>query len=238
MPELPVSAPESAQENTHSSLAGARQALEEMKKMQNKEAVSPEESSDADDISQIFGERVRTLRERARYTLEELSQRSGVSRAMLSKVERGEKSPTIGVATAIARALNTSLTYLTNGQEERRAIAVVKRDQRHIFKDGETGFERHLLSPAIAGNSTELLYHLLPPGTSTGVLPPYPSGTEKHVVVVGGVLVVAMKDFDTRLETGDSLFFEADVEHAFVNRDATPCEYYLVVSRPARPSNS
>ncbi len=186
------------------------------------------------DLSQIFGERVRVLRERASFTLDELSQRSGVSRAMLSKVERGEKSPTIGIATAIARALNTSLTFLTNGEEERRAVAVVKRRERHVFKDAETGFERHLLSPPIAGNSTELLYHMLPPGTSTGVLAPYPTGTEKHVVVVGGVLVVAIKEREITLETGDSLFFEADVEHAFENRSKRPCEYYLVVSRQPR----
>lgn len=192
------------------------------------------EASAQDEVSQIFGERVRELREAAQLTLEALSQRSGVSRAMLSKVERGEKSPTLGIATAISRALGTSLTFLTNGEEERRAVAVVKRRERHVFKDEETGFERHLLSPAIGGNATELLYHLLPPHTSTGTLPSYPSGTEKHVVVVSGVLTVAMKAGDVVLETGDALFFEADVEHAFENHAGKKAEYYLVVSRPAR----
>jgi len=141
-----------------------------------------------DEVSREFGERVRGLRERAELTLEELSRLSGVSRAMLSKVERGEKSPTIGVAKRISRALNTSLSFLAGGQEERRAVAIVRKDQRHVFKDGETGFERHLLSPPIAGGGVELLFHYLPAGTSTGMLPPYPVGTEKHVVVTDGEL--------------------------------------------------
>lgn len=203
--------------------------------MQKRETVDREDGPEADDISGIFGARVRALREQAGMTLQDFSLRSGVSRAMLSKVERGEKSPTIGIAASISKALNTSLTYLTSGEDERSAVAIVRKKERHVFRDRKTGFERHVLTPPIAGNSTELLYHFLPAGKSTGRLPPYPSGTEKHIVVVNGTLVVAMKGGDISLEGGDSVFFEADVEHAFVNRTALPCEYYLVVAR--RPRN-
>lgn len=203
--------------------------------MQKHEAVDQEDGPESDDISGAFGASVRTLREEAGMTLQDLSSRSGVSRAMLSKVERGEKSPTIGIAASIAKALNTSLTYLTSGQEERSAVAVVRRKERHIFKDRKTGFERHVLTPPIAGISTELLYHFLPAGKSTGRLPPYPPGTEKHIVVVNGALVVEMRSGDISLESGDSVFFEANVEHAFVNRTELPCDYYLVVAR--RPRN-
>jgi len=191
-------------------------------------------SDQPDEASREFGDRVRGLRERAELTLEELSRLSGVSRAMLSKVERGEKSPTIGVAKRISRALNTSLSFLTGGQEERRAVAVVRKDQRHVFRDRETGFERHLLSPPIAGGGVELLFHYLPAGASTGMLPPYPAGTEKHVVVTDGELVVAIRGTDVHLGTGDALFFEAEVEHSFDNRAGLPCSYYLVISRRER----
>ena len=151
---------------------------------------------------------------------------------MLSKVERGEKSPTIGVATRISHALDTSLTYLTSGQEERRTIALVRSDERHVFRDQETGFERHLLSPIIAGTTVEVLYHHLPAGISTEILPAYPAGTEKHVIVAEGELVVAAGDVETRLEPGDTLFFEADVDHSFTNdSSARSCGYYLIVSR-------
>ncbi len=184
-----------------------------------------------DKLSREFGDRVRIMRERADMTLEQLSKRSGVSRAMLSKVERGEKSPTIGVATRIAQAVGGSLSVLIGGESQRRAVVMVPADQRHVFRDQETGFERHLLSPAIAGNAVEVLYHRLPAGVSTGKLPAYPSGTEKHVVVAEGQLTVAIQDGSQTLRTGDALFFEADVEHSFDNRTDDTCGYYLVIAR-------
>ncbi len=105
-----------------------------------------------DPVSRAFGDRVRILREQANLTLEQFSKQSGVSRAMLSKVERGEKSPTIGVARRIALALETSFSTLMGDDDApRRAFAVVRKDQRQIFRDSKTGFERFLLSPVMAG---------------------------------------------------------------------------------------
>ncbi len=187
-----------------------------------------------DPSSDALGERVRALREGSGLTLDELSRRSGVSRAMLSKVERGEKSPTIGIASRIARSLSTTLTFLTGGTEDRHAVVLVRERDRHIFRDPETGFERHILSPPIAGSAVELLYHYLPAGASTGTLPPYPAGTEKQIVVTEGGLIVSIGVTETIMNQGDSIFFEADVEHSFNNPAEKPCGYYLVISRHKR----
>lgn len=205
--------------------------------MAARNSIDRDPRSDADDASEqeamarAFGERVRDLRERGGLTLETLSVRAGVSRAMLSKVERGEKSPTIGVATRISHALETTLSYLTGGEDGGGAVRLVRKAERPAFRDPETGFERQILSPSTAGASVELLYHRLPPGVSTGRLPAYPRGTEKQIVVTEGELFVAMRGADHRLGDGDALFFEADVDHAFENRAAAPCGYYLIVSR-------
>lgn len=190
-----------------------------------------------DPVSQAFGDRVRGMREQANLTLEQFSKLSDVSRAMLSKVERGEKSPTIGIAKRIAHALDTSLSALMGDEgSSRRAFALVRKDQRQVFRDAETGFERYLLSPIMAGMSVEVVLHHLPPRTSTGRLPPYPSGTGKHVLAARGRVVVGIEDTETILEEGDSLYFEADIEHFFENRTGRASEYYLVISAgPAYP---
>ncbi|MDB5620138.1 XRE family transcriptional regulator [Tardiphaga sp.] len=188
---------------------------------------------DEDPVSRDFGDRVRILREQAGLTLEGFSKLSGVSRAMLSKVERGEKSPTIGLARRIALALNTSFSMLLGDDDTpRRAFAVVRKDQRQVFRDAKTGFERMLLSPVMAGMAVEVVLHHLPPKTSTGKLPAYPSGTSKHVLATHGSVTVRTKDTDTVLNEGDSLYFEVDVEHWFENRTARRCEYYLVIAAP------
>ena len=183
------------------------------------------------DDAREFGDRVRKLRERAGLTLVQFSDQSGVSRAMLSKVERGEQSPTIGVAKRIAHALDKSLSFLTSGREESRATAVVRKAERPVFRDARTGFERHVLSPVFAGSDTEVVYHHLPAQVVTGPLPPYPAGTEKYVVMARGEMVVEVRGTETRLMEGDTFFFEADVEHSFNNRTRKPCGYYLFISR-------
>lgn len=184
-----------------------------------------------DPVSRAFGDRVRVIREQADLTLERFSQLSGVSRAMLSKVERGEKSPTIGIAKRIAHALDTPLSVLMGDEAvPRRAVALVRKEQRQVFRDAETGFQRHLLSPIMAGMAVEVVLHHLPPRISTGKLPPYPAGTGKHVLATRGRIVVGIDDAETVLDEGDSLYFEADVEHWFENRTARPSEYYLVIS--------
>jgi transcriptional regulator with XRE-family HTH domain len=184
-----------------------------------------------DELARTFGARVRALRDAAGMTLEQLAKSSGVSRAMLSKVERGEKSPTIGIASRIARSLQASLTELTGGQAKEGVTVVLRRADRPIFRDPETGFERHLVSPAKGSGRVEVVYHYLPAGVSTGMLPPFPAGTEKQVVVTLGHLILEFKDSKVHLGPGDSLFFVADVEHGLINSTDEPCGYYVVISR-------
>jgi transcriptional regulator with XRE-family HTH domain len=164
-------------------------------------------------------------------TLEQLSKLSGVSRAMLSEVERGGKSPTIGVAKRIAHALGASFSAMVGDEGEvPRTFALVKKAQRQVFRDPETGFERHLLSPLMAGMSVEVVLHHLPAKTSTGKLPAHSSGVTKHVLASRGRIVVGVENVETVLEEGDSLYFEANAEHWFENRTGRPAEYYLVIS--------
>src|SRR5829696_7269800 len=84
--------------------------------------------SEADAVSPgTLGERVRELRRRRGLTLEELAERSGVSRAMISKVERGEKNPTLVVAAKLAEGLGITLSEFA-GTEKQREVVVVPRE--------------------------------------------------------------------------------------------------------------
>lgn len=196
----------------------------------SKIAKPPQAPDRGDELAQLFGSRVRALRDASGMTLQQLAQSSGVSRAMLSKVERGEKSPTIGIASRIARSLQTSLTELTGDQATDGTTVVLRRADRPTFRDAETGFERHLVSPSKGSSGVEVVYHYLPAGVSTGMLPPFPAGTEKQIVVTLGHLILDLKDGKVHLGPGDSLFFIADVEHGLINPTDEPCGYYVVIS--------
>ncbi|YCK39787.1 helix-turn-helix domain-containing protein [Actinomadura sp. ATCC 39365] len=192
-----------------------------------------DEPQHGDDLAGAFGVNVRRRREEAGLTLEQLSAQSSVSRAMLSKVERGEKSPTIGVASRIAHALDASLSDLIGAPAGAASgVAVVmRRNHRPVFRDPETGFERHMVSAAPGAGGAEMVFHHLPAQVSTGLLPAYPPGTEKQLLVLEGSLTVAIGGINETLETGDSLFFQADADHGFANRTNAPCEYIMFISR-------
>src|SRR5215210_644533 len=87
-----------------------------------------------------LGGRVRELRRRRGLTLEELAELSGVSRAMISKLERGEKNPTLLVAANLAEGLGVTLSQLA-GMEERREIVVGPIFFFNVTAATETGFE-------------------------------------------------------------------------------------------------
>jgi transcriptional regulator with XRE-family HTH domain len=175
-----------------------------------------------------LGERIRALRRERGLTLEVLAGLSGVSRAMISKLERGEKNPTLVVAAKVAEGLGVSLSQLV-GVEERREVVVVPRERRMVVRDPETGFERQLLSPSFGGRGIEFIKNVVPGGSSSGEFPPHRRGVEEYVVVERGRLRAILGGEEYLLEEGDALYFEADVPHRFDNAGEEVCSYYLVI---------
>jgi transcriptional regulator with XRE-family HTH domain len=175
-----------------------------------------------------LGERIRALRRERGLTLEDLSGRSGVSRAMISKLERGEKNPTLVVAAKVAEGLGVSLSQLV-GVEERREVVVVPKERRMVVRDPETGFERQLLSPSFGWRGIEFIRNVVPEGSCSGEFPPHRRGVEEYVVVERGWLKAILGGEDYLLEEGDALYFEADVPHRFDNAGEGECSYYLVI---------
>ncbi len=178
--------------------------------------------------SERLGSRVRELRRRKGQTLNELAEASGVSRAMISKVERGEKNPTLVVAAGISEGLGVTLSQLV-GIEVRREVVVVPRDRRMVMRDPETGFQRQLLSPTFGNRAIEFIRNVIPEGSTSGEFPPHKRGVQEYIVVEKGRLAAILDGEEHVLEEGDALYFEADVTHRFDNLGVGDCSYYLVI---------
>ncbi len=176
-----------------------------------------------------LGARVRELRRGRGLTLQGLAEKSGVSRAMISKLERGEKNPTLVIAAKLAEGLEVTLSQLA-GMDGRREIVIVPKDRRMTMRDPETGFERQLLSPAFTGRGLEFIRNVVPEGATSGEFPPHKKGVEEYIVVERGRMRAVLYGEEYVLEEGDSLYFEADVAHRFDNVGEGECSYYLVIS--------
>ncbi len=173
-----------------------------------------------------LGERVRARRRELGATLDDIAERAGVSRSMVSDIERGAKVPTVIVLDRIAAALGTTIARLLDVARPSR-VTVRRRDQQEVERD-RAGAEWRGLAPANPEQSGELAHLLLPPGVGTGPCAPAPPGSRCTLVVDSGTLRLVVADEEQTLHTGDSAAFADDCAHSFVNSGATPCSVYLI----------
>lgn len=182
-----------------------------------------------------FGKNVKQARKAKGLSLQDLSDRCGVSRSMLSKIEREEKNPTLQLACQIAEGLEMTLSGLL-GEQERQEVIVIRKEQRLVFRDERSGFERHLLSPSFPSKGIEFILNIVPPNQESGIFPPHQRGVKEFLTVSQGRLRVVLEDREFILDQGDSIYFEANVNHRFVNDSREECRYYLVIdSRGGKP---
>jgi len=181
-----------------------------------------------------LGERVRARRHELGATLDDVAERAGVSRSMVSDIERGAKVPTIIVLDRLAAALGTTIAHLLEVARPSR-ITVRRRDEQGRTHE-PAGVAWRSLAPASPEQPEELVHLLLPPGTGTAPRPPAPAGSRCALVVDSGTLRLVVADEDQTLHAGDSAAFADDCPHAFSNPGAGPCSVYLTRHRPAPPA--
>lgn len=110
-----------------------------------------------------LGERIRSERTKRQWSLAELAERSGVSRAMLSKIERDEASPTAELLVRIASAFGMTLSSLIALAEMSTGGQLLRAEEQRRWTDPATGYiRRHISPPSPAG--LELIHVRLPPG--------------------------------------------------------------------------
>jgi transcriptional regulator with XRE-family HTH domain len=184
------------------------------------------------------GDRVRALRRSRRLTLDGLAAASGVSRSMISEIERGGRAPTVLVLDRIATALGTSIARLTQDESRYGPVPLARADQAVLVDPA--GWERRILSPVLAGVEFEFMRTTLGPGVDAGTFLAHPAGSREYVAVERGTLELALDGAPRRLAEGDSIFYPGDCRHGFANPAAEPCVYYLAMDvagehRPAGP---
>src|SRR3954470_8168618 len=164
-----------------------------------------------------FGLRLRTLREGMDLSLRDLADRSGVSAPMLSQVERGETNQTLAVAERMSFVLELSLSQLLR-LDEGDGVSVVRAGERRRGGGPRHGYE--VLTPPLPGLRAEVSLHTLAPDASTAGPddpPMHEAGSRETAVVVDGPLRFLCGGGAHKLDSGDSVTFDADLPHHFEN---------------------
>ena len=192
-----------------------------------------------------FGDRLRGERRSRGWPIERLAAASGVSRAMISKIERGESSPTAVVLGKLSAALELSVPDLLAGaadggpgseaaaREPAAAGAVRRAADTPEWRDPDTGYLRRQVStPRFPAAVTEVT---LPPGAVV----PYPAGAYAFIAqlvwVLSGQLTLADGPAVHVLAAGDAFELGEPRPREFRNETAAACRYVVVVARKATP---
>lgn len=189
---------------------------------------SPPQTNREVDAADALSGNLRRMRREAKLTLDGLAELSGVSRAMISKIERGVSVPTATVLGKLASAFHISLSQLLSRFHPRQP-RLHRIANQTVYRDPTSGFERRSLSPIFEDGSVDLALNVLPPGKSVE-FPPHHVGVEEFLVVHEGVLTVFLDGERFDVESGDTLFYPSDCMHEFRNDGGQAAVFYIMVN--------
>ena len=196
-----------------------------------RECNSPIMETNQHDIETAISERLKTLRARAGLTLDELATRSGVSRAMISRIERAEASPTAALLARLSEALGLSLSAFFADDEP--AISPLSRhDDQKLWRDPHTGYLRRSVSPPGMPSRVDIVEVDFPAHARVSFPPREESRVmTQHVWLFSGVLEMIIGGTVHRLHPGDCLFMDIGNAFDFHNPSDRPARYAVVLDR-------
>jgi len=185
-----------------------------------------------DGIAQAIGGRVRQGRGRRGWTLDQLAERSGVSRRMLVSIEQGSANPSITTLLRISDALGIGLPALVDLDRSAR-LRVTRAGTAPVLWRGKAGGRAVLVAGTEPPGVTELWDWMLGPG-ETHSSEAHTEGTRELLLVLDGQLELRVGQHAEALGKGDSASFAGDLAHEYVNADpAQAVRFALTVCEPA-----
>jgi transcriptional regulator with XRE-family HTH domain len=186
--------------------------------------------SDSSSTEHRLAQRLASLRVDKGWSLETLAEITGISRASLSRIERGETSPTASLMNRLCIAYGLTMSRLLSEVEE-PGPQHLRRYQQSVWQDPENGYHRRSISPPASNFHGELVEGRLISGARIEYDAPPVEGIEQHIWMLAGVLVFSMNDEQWRLEAGDCLRFHLFGRSSFHAPEAEGAHYALVVCR-------
>lgn len=185
------------------------------------------EPAAADAISRQLGTRLKLLRGERGWSLDALASASGVSRSMLSQIERNQANPTLAVTMRIAGAFGMGLAELLEVPGASSAVNVIRADDHSFHYRSDKYCRIRTLSPLNLEKDVEFYEVQLQPGGALRSAPHFEGTREFLTVQEGEVSVESGGDAET-LRAGDSASYRADVPHAIINVGKKQAVIFLV----------
>ncbi len=181
-----------------------------------------------------IGAKIRALRLKKSMALTQLGDHSGLSPAMLSKIERGQIFPTLPTLLRIAMVFGIGLEHFFTDNEERPKVAITRKEERIRLpeRQGEEGKTYSFESLNFPATDQKLGGYLAEFPSNSKPSEPHSHKGVELVYVVKGRLTIEIDGDAHLLDEGDAIYFESGAPHSYGVSGKQPCSAVIVVTEP------
>lgn len=160
-----------------------------------------------------IGGKIKALRIEQKLTINDVSQRTSLTKSLISQIENGKSLPSLKSLLAITKALGSTVGYLfsTDGDTSE---SIVRASERKVIST-KNGVTLYLLTPSLRNRMVEFLSVVYEKGASSGCL--HSHNGEEYGIVLEGAVDVTVRDESFILEKGDSIVINSEIPHKITN---------------------
>lgn len=178
------------------------------------------------DLNLVIGNKLKDIRNNRALSLDDVAKLTGVSKAMLGQIERGQSNPTVSTLWKIATGLKVSFSlFIDESKEELKVID--KRDINPIIED-DNRMKLYPIFPFDANKGFEIFTIELEPGCNH-VSTPHNEGVEEYIIVTEGQVQIILDEEQLELEKGNSIRFMANKSHIYMNVSKEKAEFQNII---------
>jgi transcriptional regulator with XRE-family HTH domain len=182
-------------------------------------------------VERRIARKLSSLRRERDWSLEALAERTGISRATLSRLERGELSPTATMLTTLCSVYGWTLSRFM-ADAETRAPSVVAAAEQAQWKDPASRYRRRVVSPPATGLRGELVEVRLPAGATVSFDVAPVAGLEHHLWMLDGALTIEVEGSRFTLRAGDCLRYVLTGPSTFQGTGRREARYVIAIVHP------
>lgn len=194
------------------------------------DAAGPSPVADQE-IERRISRQLARLRADRGWSLEDLAERTGISRATLSRLERSELSPTAAMLGRLCSVYGWTLSRLM-AEAETRPPSLVRAAEQTEWTDPESGYRRRAVSPPASDLRGELVEVRIPAGASVDFETSPVPGLEHHLWMLDGALRLDVEGSTFRLRAGDCLRYVLNGPTRFQGEGRREARYVIAMVRP------
>lgn len=188
-------------------------------------------------LNSVIAQRVREYRQQLGLTVAQLAESSGISKGMLSKIENGQASPSLGTIARVAAAINVPVTSLFRGiEEEHDALYVPAGRGLEIIREGTRVGHRYQLLGSMRGAHKRLEPLLVTLTDESEVFPLFQHPGTEFIFMLNGAMEYGFGNARYVLRRGDALQFDGEIPHGPTRLVRTPIRFLSVIGYGSVPT--